>query len=231
MKNLYKITKGQLISLWVFSVIGWFIALSESSYSGFATFLSVFIPMIIIFYTIGWKSSNKKDETEKALKVSNVDINKYLNKTLKVSVIILFILGVIFGVYKLLEIKKEKIRVEKLTQDYEQAILKIEPLKKQLLVCIQPALDKKYQEEERSCNLLKNKIKADYDFCVEYTSVSPRASCLYDHDYEKIDCSKETIAKKALSQLKESETPMCLNLLKEIEDANLIIEEYSKLEN
>ena len=60
MKNIYKITKGQLITIIVFGVIGWLVALLQTEDSGFAIFLSVVIPMVLVFYTIGWKNSNKE---------------------------------------------------------------------------------------------------------------------------------------------------------------------------
>jgi hypothetical protein len=49
MKDWYKITKGQLASIWFFGIIGFLVAISESEYSGFAIFLSIFIPAILVF--------------------------------------------------------------------------------------------------------------------------------------------------------------------------------------
>lgn len=57
MKNLYNITKGQLITLWIFGVIGELLALDEaSSYKGYegAGFIAWILPMVLIFYTLGW---------------------------------------------------------------------------------------------------------------------------------------------------------------------------------
>ena len=62
MKNIYNISKGQLITVWFFGVIGWFLTLEETSGyygSGFAEFLAWLIPFALIFYTIGWKNDKK----------------------------------------------------------------------------------------------------------------------------------------------------------------------------
>ena len=60
--KIYKITKGQLISIWVFGVIAFFVAAVEAdSYdsSGWAAVFLVLIPAFLVFYTIGWKSHKK----------------------------------------------------------------------------------------------------------------------------------------------------------------------------
>ena len=64
MKNIYNISKGQLITVWVFGLIGLVASLGESDYSGFAKFLSILIPASLVFYTIGWKNSNKESSNE-----------------------------------------------------------------------------------------------------------------------------------------------------------------------
>ena len=60
--RIYKITKGQLISIWVFGVIAFFMAIAEAdSYdpSGWATVFLILIPAVLVFYTIGWRSHKK----------------------------------------------------------------------------------------------------------------------------------------------------------------------------
>ena len=53
MNNIYKISKGQLITLWVFGIIGWLISLDESDNgSGLATFFVWAIPFFLIFYSV-----------------------------------------------------------------------------------------------------------------------------------------------------------------------------------
>jgi hypothetical protein len=65
MKNLYNITKGQLITIWVFGVLGTLYAIEAASYSqsDFAEFSVLLIPFILIFYTIGWRN-NRKNKTK-----------------------------------------------------------------------------------------------------------------------------------------------------------------------
>lgn len=77
MKNIYNITKGQLITLWVFGGVGIYWAMQESCnwyrycYRGLAalaegrTGLSVadaaifVITFALVFYTIGWRNNRK----------------------------------------------------------------------------------------------------------------------------------------------------------------------------
>lgn len=66
MRSIYNITKGQLITLWVFGIIGWIWALLEKSnyyYNdpGYLGFLLWFIPLVLVFYTIGWKNHRKNE--------------------------------------------------------------------------------------------------------------------------------------------------------------------------
>lgn len=58
MKNLYDISKGQLITVWIFAGFGWLYTLD--GYSDLNSFLAVFIPFALVFYTIGWKNSRNK---------------------------------------------------------------------------------------------------------------------------------------------------------------------------
>jgi hypothetical protein len=57
MKNLYNVSVGQLITIWVFGIFAWMYALD--GYGSSAKFLFVFIPFVLIFYTIGWKNNRK----------------------------------------------------------------------------------------------------------------------------------------------------------------------------
>lgn len=231
MKNIYKITKGQLITLWVFGLIGWLVAVSEAEYSGLATFFSVLIPMLLIFYTIGWRALNKTKEasSKQGFQISNLLPTK---KTLILSVVIgMIICSIIFAISYVIKIRNENLEKEQLKQKYSQVILEIDSLREEVASCVKPVTDKKYQEEVRSCNLLKNKVKHDYNFCVSLTPVTSPASCLYDHDYESIDCSQETLEKKSRLKVTESDVPLLCRLqVNELKEANSIIEEYSKLE-
>ena len=62
--NLYKITRGQLITLWVFGLIlelfCWVSAIDYYDSSKFAGFCAILIPATLIFYTLGWRKHNKR---------------------------------------------------------------------------------------------------------------------------------------------------------------------------
>ncbi len=231
MKNIYKITKGQLIATWIFGLIGFVASLDQSDYSGFATFLAILIPALLVFYTIGWRASNnkiKEKNNETGLKIGSILPSK--KKLITTLIVILLAVSMILGVLYFIDIREENLKKEQLKQDYSQAILKVDSLKEKVASCIKPVIDKKYQEEVRSCNLLKNKIKHDYNFCVSLDMINSPASCLYDHDYESIDCSQETLEKKSRLQIFQSDFPTsCSLLVGELEEVNAVIAEYTKI--
>lgn len=90
MENIYKITKSQLVSLWIFGVIGWFYSLE--SYSDIAGFLSIFIPAALVFYTIGWRDFNKKTVNQSKESFDIKTLIYYLKKVIK-PVIAILLLG------------------------------------------------------------------------------------------------------------------------------------------
>jgi len=235
MKNIYKITKGQLITLIIFGVIGWFVALSEAEYSGFSTFLSVLIPAILIFYYIGWKNSNKEikileeiPSIQDNFEFPKIKFNK--KKFIKVIAGLILLSGITWLSAYLIDLRNESLRRKEITQKYNDNLPKINILQQQVTSCVTPVLEKKYKEAERDCNLLRNKIKQEYNFCTTLSPVTSPASCLYDHDYEKIDCSEETLNLKARSKLTEFDLPLsCRTLANELMEAKKIIEEYNKL--
>lgn len=63
--NIYKITKGQLFTIWIFGLMFWifnfFSILDSYESSGWQLFMMVFIPGALVFYTIGWKNLNKSE--------------------------------------------------------------------------------------------------------------------------------------------------------------------------
>src|SRR3989344_9160191 len=73
MKNLYNITKGQVITLWIFGVIWLVWAMNQSCYfygscsRGYRVWLADYVlfilPFALIFYTIGWRNSRKNQIT------------------------------------------------------------------------------------------------------------------------------------------------------------------------
>jgi succinate dehydrogenase hydrophobic anchor subunit len=229
MKNIYKITRGQLISIWIFGIIGFFASLDQSDYSSFATFLSILIPAVLIFYTIGWRHNNniKFEDSINKHKISNIIPPR--KKVIKALLTLAIVIALVTGIYYLIQTKQENLQKEQLKQKYDQAISSLDDLKAKFKTCIQPTIDKNYKDELRSCNLLKGKVKADYDNCLTYTPVSPRASCLYDYDYESIDCSQETLDRKAKITSIQNVPMQCTNFFEKLTDANNIIEEYSDL--
>lgn len=57
----YNISKGQLITLWVFGVIVWFWSIEAlANESSFALPIFFIIPAGLIYYSIGWRNKNKK---------------------------------------------------------------------------------------------------------------------------------------------------------------------------
>ncbi len=228
MKNIYKITKAQLISLWVFGVIGWFYF--SDSYSDFSDFFMIFIPAILVFYTIGWHAQNKTQVdglNKDSFKILSFLPNKKIIFISFISIVLILI--VVSIVLYLINAKEERLRKEQLTQDYNQAILRLDPLKEELSSCLKPIYEKTYQEELRSCNLLLNKTKSDYRSCLGY---SDRDWCLYNYDYEAIDCSEKTIRSKGnLRNSVLASYGACSSLTNELLNVNKTIEEYKRIYN
>ena len=227
MKNIYKITKAQLVSIWIFGVIGFFLAVDQANYSGFATFLTVLIPALLVFYTIGWNSFNKREIVNNKPKINMSKFLPSKKKLVYSIVIIILIISIICGISYLVKIKKNKIQKEQSKQEYEKAITKIDGLKERLTTCTKPIIEKKYEIELRDCNLLKNKIKHDYTFCVSLSPVTSPASCLYENDYEKIDCSRETLINKVVPKISNTELPTsCQLIYNEFVDVSNTIKAY-----
>ncbi len=62
--NIYNITKGQLIILWIFGIVGE-LSLADSYYYGFMKDLFLWlIPAFLIFYTLGWLNRRKSSKVE-----------------------------------------------------------------------------------------------------------------------------------------------------------------------
>jgi len=74
MKSIYNITKGQLITLWIFGGILWLLPVKSFYYAFWVYgsddwldvtklddgyFLLLLVPAILIFYTIGWRNVRK----------------------------------------------------------------------------------------------------------------------------------------------------------------------------
>jgi len=72
---MYKISKGQLIVIWLFAIIGWIWAINVSCdfFGGYCSsanaavairfksdLLIYILPFVMIFYTIGWRNYRKR---------------------------------------------------------------------------------------------------------------------------------------------------------------------------
>ncbi|PIQ68308.1 MAG: hypothetical protein COV91_04770 [Candidatus Taylorbacteria bacterium CG11_big_fil_rev_8_21_14_0_20_46_11] len=59
--NWYNITKGQIVTIWVFGMLLWlwFSFMREFAWSEWQSSLFFGLPLILIFYTIGWKNNKK----------------------------------------------------------------------------------------------------------------------------------------------------------------------------
>ncbi len=63
MKHFYDISRGQLITAWVFGVVFCLFQLSPALDYGrqWAISLLIFVPFFLTFYTIGWFKRRKRD--------------------------------------------------------------------------------------------------------------------------------------------------------------------------
>ena len=147
---------------------------------------------------------------------------------LTLPIVLFLITAFIFGV--IVEPIQKNNEHKKVEVAYNQALLKIDSLKEQFRACATPVVNKKFSEDLRSCNLLKNKVKHDYNFCVSLYSINSPASCLYDNDYENIDCTTETIENKARSEVSEFDLiESCQTVYRELKDADAVIDKYKSL--
>ncbi len=65
---MYNITRGQLITIWVFGLLLWMCAVTQAmdTYSKeFWGILAYVIPGALIFYTIGWRNYKKRASQNK----------------------------------------------------------------------------------------------------------------------------------------------------------------------
>jgi hypothetical protein len=66
MKFTYNITRGQLITLWIFGIIFFLYSIgvqSESNPPSWPIFLIIGIPGFLIYYTIGWRKYRKENQS------------------------------------------------------------------------------------------------------------------------------------------------------------------------
>jgi len=95
--SIYKITKGQLITIWIFGILlflGDLIYVSDSyTPSGFALSMLAVIPAALIFYTLGWKKANSNESIGVRSTVKYFfDRRKYFYKSLGIVGLIILVL-------------------------------------------------------------------------------------------------------------------------------------------
>ncbi len=59
MKNIYNITKGQIITIWIFGIFLWLSLVQELEWSDYFSLVFFGVPALLIFYTIGWRNNQK----------------------------------------------------------------------------------------------------------------------------------------------------------------------------
>lgn len=194
MKNIYKITKGQLISLWIFGSISWFYFLD--SYSDFSGFLSIFIPAVLVFYTMGWRSERNFKEP-----IINIDPNKMkgnLKKLLKFLFPAVVVIGIIiFIVIRLYDAKEARGAKENYIGIFNRYDKNLENAK----FCLEqknPPLIERYTNE---CKARYDQAYSSYKDCKKDMPWQSHNQCLnwFGSNYEAIDCSKETMFNRANS--------------------------------
>ncbi len=194
MKNIYKITKGQLISLWFFGIIAW--VYSVDSYSDFSGFLSILIPAILVFYTIGWRSN--RDIREPIVGISSDKVMSGIGKLLKFIVPTIIVIGVlIFMGIKFSEGKE----VREARQNYIGIFNRYDKNLENAKSCLEernPPLIKQYTDE---CKARYEQAYLSYTDCKKDMPWQSHNQCLnwFGSNYEAIDCSKETMFNKANS--------------------------------
>lgn len=203
MKSLYNISKGQLIVLWFFGVIGWIMALDKSDYgSDLAQFFCWFIPLILIFYTIGWKNhtSIKKDSNENLH--GDLFFNKIIRKfkaiNFKKIIILLAILGVAGYVFSgVMDNKQEEAEMKEFVGRVGRYSTHLENAKK----CQQNLIEKEKPALMASCKKEYNDAYKVYQNCKATMPWSTHYDCVTwpGGNYEMVDCSEETIIKSIKS--------------------------------
>ncbi len=207
MKNIYKITKGQIISIWIFGIIGFIVSLGESDYSGFAIFLSILIPAILVFYTIGWINF-KKNKTEEKIKTNNwIFLKKIKNlpfkkitATLAIIIVLIIIVSIVgFNLYKNKEAKEARDNYIGSINRYD---IKLENAK----ICLSENVEKLKGLYLARCQGLYNKVYANYKDCKNDMPWQSHNECLNwsMSNYEEIDCTDETIVNEIESEYKSS---------------------------
>src|SRR3989339_536048 len=104
--KIYKITKGQLITLWMFGVLFFLgnllYVFGQYSPSGFSLFLLLLVPAMLVFYTVGWKSHNPKKSINHAKRIRDWSIFYFVLAAINIGIygfIISATESMIFGIF------------------------------------------------------------------------------------------------------------------------------------
>ncbi len=185
---MYKITKIQLISIWIFGAIGLFLSLIRSEYSDFFTVLSLLIPASLFFYTIGWISSNKKD-----VEFRKFDIKKLFTPKIIRAGLLAFVLVISFGfiaekVSDFVNTKSEKQNYIGSRNRYGKLLSNAENCMKEKIGSLKP----QYREH---CKNKYDKAYATYKNCKENMPWSSHYDCINwpGGNYEQFNCSDEAV--------------------------------------
>ncbi len=194
MKNIYKITKGQLITLWVFGLIGLIVALYQAEYNDFAIIFTILIPAVLVFYTIGWRSHANIKEP-----ILNIDSNKAkrnLKKLFKVLLLIAIVAGfLIFFAVKFYDGKEATEARENYIGIFNRYEKNVENAKS----CMEAKNAPLVEQYTKDCKARYDKAYESYKDCKKDMPWQSHNQCLnwFDSNYEEIDCSEETMIKKA----------------------------------
>lgn len=194
MKNIYKITKGQLISLWVFGIIAWVYAVD--SYSDFSGFLSILIPAILVFYTIGWRSN--RDIKEPILNINSDKVKSSMSKFLK----FLLPIAVVVGVLIFMEIKfSEGKETREARENYIGIFNRYDRNLENAKSCLEQKNPQLIEQYTNECKARYDQAYLSYKDCKKDMPWQSHNQCLnwFGSNYEAIDCSKETMFNKANS--------------------------------
>lgn len=83
-------------------------------------------------------------------------------------------------------VQEQQALLEELKVKYDAARAALPGAEDKLKQCQQVAIT----EQQRQCTLTRDKVEADYNFCMSLDLINTHATCIYDHDYTKYDCTK-----------------------------------------
>lgn len=208
MKSIYNISKGQLVTVWIFAVIGWITALSKNDYgSEFAGVLLWVIPFVVIFYSIGWKNYRKLEVNKNSndiLSPKTTSILSKINKSnlkqlIKLIGVISLLLGVISVIFvNFTEKNQNKKAIEEYVGRYERYSTHLDNAKQ----CQTDLVNDQKASRLASCQAEYNDKYAAYKKCRKDLYWEDHYYCVnsFGANYEELDCSEENIEKQIISE-------------------------------